>query len=370
MKFKPLVLGTTSVVLSMLMAGCGSDEQVEKAEVIRPVEIYQVTSSSSQYSQNFPALVAPSDESDLSFRVSGELIQLNVLPGNEVKKGDIIAQIDPTDYKVIVNEAKASYDLAVKTFERQEKMLALDLTSQAEYDMAQAEQTLAKTRWETAKNNVKYTTLYAPFNGIVSQVYFENREVVNLSRPVVSLHAADGIDISFQLPESILSQVKGGGKAKQYQPQITFTSSPKHKGQVYRASFKEMDQTPDPKSRSYKVVLTMPRPSGINVVPGMTASVNMELDQVLKGLTPYSLVPLEAVFSPSKTDPNDKIFAVWKIDQDTMRVHQQTVTIDGLTDQGVKVVSGLEAGDSIVAAGVHALLENTQVKEWKKQRGI
>ena len=61
---------------------------------------------------------------------------------------------------------------------------------------------------------------------------------------------------------------------------------------------------------------------------------------------------------------------MWKIDQETMRVYQQIVTIDGLTDQGVKVIEGLEAGDAIVAAGVHALLENTQVKEWKKQRGI
>ncbi|WP_286261764.1 efflux RND transporter periplasmic adaptor subunit [Thalassotalea atypica] len=372
MKSTPRIATALVAVSMAFLTGCGEEKQEVVKEVVRPVQFFTVTSASSSYIQNFPALVAPSNESNLAFRVGGELIEINVVAGNTVKKGDIIARIDPTDYKVKVNEAQASYDLAQKTFERQERMLHLELTSQADYDLALAQMALSKATLEAAQNNLKYTVLKAPYDGVVSKVNFENREMIpNLlaqTNPVVSLHAQNGIDITFQLPESILSRVKTN--ANQYKPQITFTSSPTHKDKAFTATFKEMDHTPDPKSRSYTVVLSMSNPEDINVVPGMTANVEIELDQVLEGLNQYALVPVESVFSPSASDPADKQYAVWKIDQESMTVHKQTVTIEGLTDQGIKVASGLKAGDVIAAAGVHSLIENTKVRQWTKQRGI
>lgn len=373
MKTTPRLLSAVFVAVSMAgLVGCGEEKQEVVREVIRPVEFYTITSASSQYIQNFPALVAPSDESTLAFRVGGELIEVNVVAGSHVNKGDVIARVDPTDYKVKVNEAKAAYDLAFKTFQRQERMLNLELTSQADYDMAEAQLALSKASLETAQNNLKYTVLKAPYSGIISKVNVENREMIpNLlaqSKSIVNIQSQHGIDISFQLPESILSRIKENAAA--YKPQITFTSSTQHKDKIFSATFKEMDQTPDPKSRSYNVVLTMKNPQGINVVPGMTANVKIELDQILDGLSPYALVPVESVFSPSSTDPDNREYAVWKIDQTTMKVHQQNVTIGDLTDQGIKVTKGLAPGDVIAAAGVHSLLENTKVRQWTKQRGI
>lgn len=373
MKATPRLLSAVFVAVSMAgLVGCGEEKQEVVREVVRPVEFFTITSASSQYIQNFPALVAPSEESDLAFRVGGELVEVNVVAGSTVEKGDVIARIDPTDFKVKVNEAKAAYDLAQKTFDRQERMLNLELTSQADYDMAAAQLALSKASLDAAENNLKYTVLTAPYDGVISKVNVENREMIpNLlaqSKPIVNIQSQDGIDISFQLPESILSRIKNNAAA--YKPEITFTSSPSHKSKVFTAEFKEMDKTPDPKSRSYNVVLTMKNPQGINVVSGMTANVRIELDQVLEGLNPYALVPVESVFSPPNVDPAKKQFAVWKIDQETMKVNQQLVTIGDLTDQGIKVTSGLAAGDVIAAAGVHSLLENTTVRQWTKQRGI
>ena len=373
MKATPRLLSAVFVAVSMAgLVGCGEEKQEVVREIVRPVEFFTVTSASSQYIQNFPALVAPSDESALAFRVGGELIEVNVVAGTTVKKGDVIARIDPTDYKVKVNEAQAAFDLAQKTFERQERMLNLELTSQADYDMAAAQLELSRASLTTAKNNLQYTVLKAPYSGVISKVNLENREMIaNLlaaTTPVVSIQSQNGIDITFQLPESILSRINAD--ASQYKPAVTFTSSTAHKDQIYTAVFKEMDQTPDPKSRSYNVVLTMKNPEGINVVPGMTANVQVDLGQVLDGLNEYALVPVEAVFSPADTDPADKSFAVWKVNQETMTVHRQNINIGDLTDQGIKVTKGLNPGDVIAAAGVHSLLENTKVRQWTKQRGI
>ncbi|WP_423895815.1 efflux RND transporter periplasmic adaptor subunit [Candidatus Pelagadaptatus aseana] len=245
----------------------------------------------------------------------------------------------------------------------------MDLTSKADYDLALADMELSKYRLEATRNNLRYTTLKAPFDGLISSVKVENREIVKASQSIVNLHASDGVDITFQLPESILSQLNMG-VAETYRPKISFTSSAKHKDQVYRASFKEMDRDVDPRTRTYKVTLTMNAPDSVVIVPGMTASVLLELDQIIDGTSAYYLVPLESVFSPAETNPDDKQYAVWKLDRETMMVSQQMVTIDGITDEGVRVTSGLNEGDEIVAAGVQTLLDGMKVSEWKKQRGI
>ncbi|GLX81977.1 efflux RND transporter periplasmic adaptor subunit [Thalassotalea eurytherma] len=81
-------------------------------------------------------------------------------------------------------------------------------------------------------------------------------------------------------------------EAALYKPAVTFTSSSTHKDQVYSAIFIEMEQTSNPKSRSYNVTLTMDNPKGANVVSGMTTNVKIDLGQVLGGLNEYAFVPV------------------------------------------------------------------------------
>ncbi len=353
-----------------LLSGCGKTaEQIVEEQPVRPAKFYNVVDISSKYTQNFPAIIEASDESDLAFRVGGQIEQLPVVAGSRVKKGEILAVLDQTDYKLKVARAKASYELRMKTFERQEQMLALELTSQAEFDQALSTMTLAKVNYETAKNNLKYTTIRAPFDGIVSKLNFENHETINPKAPLLSFHAENGVDITFQLPESILGQ-KISPEAKLYQPAVSFTSKDGKAGRTFKANFQEIAHEADPKSRSFEVVLTMPKPEDVNVVPGMTANVQLELDKILEGLEQYALVPVEAVFSPETSDPSTKVFAVWVVDKNTMTVHQREVTIDEITDQGIRVTSGVNAGDTIIAAGVSSLLEGTEVREWIRERGI
>lgn len=352
-----------------LLTGCKEAEKVEAVQHVRPAELYTVEDSTSTYLQNFPALVEASDESDLAFRVSGELEYLPVVSGSTVKKGDVLAHLDQKDFILKVEQAKANYTLALKTFERQKSMLKLELTSQAAYDAAFADMTLTKVALSNAKNNVSYTVIKAPFDGRVSKVNFENYEAIAANQPLLSFHAEDGLDISFELPESILSRATRTD-AVDYQPIITFTGNDDIKNKQFKASFQEMDQEADPSSRSFEVILTMPKPAGLRIVPGMTANVQIELDKVLSDVEQYVLVPVESVFSPETTDPSKGKFAVWKLDADTMTVHQQMITVNGLTDKGMKVTSGLNKGDIVVAAGVSSLVENTKVRAWIRERGL
>ena len=182
------------------------------------------------------------------------------------------------------------------------------------------------------------------------------------------LHNEDGVDVVFQLPESILSRVALGSRS--YRPSVFFTTSKEMKSKGFKADFKEIDNQPDPRSRSYTVRLHMDTPEGIYIAPGMTASVQIELNKIIPNIGNYSIVPVESVFSPAESNPEDRQFAVWKVNPETMRVSKQVVTVDGLSSKGMEVMSGLKPGDIIVAAGVHSIVENTKVRAWLKERGI
>lgn len=352
----------------ILLVGCSKPAIEEVNELVRPATFYTLKDSSQKYIHSFPALVKASNETELAFRVGGELIEVNVVAGTTVNKGDVIAKIDPTDYKINVQTAKAEYNLAEKTFNRFKRMLSLELTSQAQFDETEAQMILAKVKLENAENNLNYTILRAPYDGKVSNINIQNHESIRANTTAFVFHNEDGVDISFQLPEAILSRVAPGSKA--YQPSVIFTSSQEMKGKEFKATFKEVDNQPDPRTRAYTVILHLEKPDGIYLAPGMTASVKVELDQVISNIEKYSLIPIEAVFSPADTDPENKQFAVWKVNLNTMRVSQQLITVSGLTSKGMQVTSGLKTGDVIISAGVHSIIDDTKVRAWIKERGI
>ncbi|WNC74145.1 efflux RND transporter periplasmic adaptor subunit [Thalassotalea psychrophila] len=352
----------------VLLVGCSKPVIEEVKDVVRPATLYTVNDHTSSFDQNFPALIKASNETELAFRVGGELIEVNVVAGSLVKKGDVIAKMDPTDFKVNVATAKAQFNLAEKTFLRFKRMLSLELTSQAQFDEAEAQKILAKVNLENAENNLAYTILRAPYDGKISSKNVQNHEAVKANNTAFVLHDEDGIDVSFQLPESILSRISQGSKS--YRPAVIFTSSEILQDKEFRATFKEIDNQPDPRSRSYTVVLHMDKPEGVYLAPGMTANVKIELDHVISNIDKYSLVPIEAVFSPAETNPEDKQFAVWKVNQETMRVSKQLITVNGLSSKGMQVTTGLKPGDVIVAAGVNSLVDDTKVRAWIKERGI
>jgi len=98
------------VIFSALLAGCnGSDEQAgaTKAPVIRPVKVVTVEPVSSAFERTYSAVILPSQEVDLSFRVSGRIIELPIRNGDQVKKGDVIARLDMRDFMANVTQIES-----------------------------------------------------------------------------------------------------------------------------------------------------------------------------------------------------------------------------------------------------------------------
>ncbi|MDX1390887.1 MAG: efflux RND transporter periplasmic adaptor subunit [Rheinheimera sp.] len=354
------------VVLSLitLLSACEPAPQPEAADTIRPVKLFTVNSGGVGLIRQFPAVVEPSENVRLTFRVSGKLTQVLVRPGQTVTEGQLLAKLDETDFALIVEQAAARFELARTQFERAEQLLSQKLVSQSVFDEAKAQYQVAAADLKTSQAALSYTELHAPFAGIISRQLVENHENIAAQQPILELQLRDNVDIVIQVPEDVISNVR---KDLDYQPEVVFDSHPQYR---YRAKVKEWDARPDAATNSYKVVFTMPTPQEFNLLSGMTANVIAEMDKISRFEQHVSYIPPSAIFSPPQQSVHSQQKFVWVYDAKTQQVSRRLVSVGELTSAGLAVTDGLSAGEQIVSAGVQQLTEGQQVRPWQRERGL
>jgi len=355
-------------VAIMALSGC-TDAPKETAEITpRPVKLHQVSHANDQRLRQFPAVVEASEAAQLAFRVGGELDTLPVKPGHEVTQGQLIAKLDASDYQLVVDEAQARYDLAASQFRRSENLVDQGLMSQAQFDEISSNLEVTRANLATARANLRYTELRAPFDGTIARVYVENYENVQPQQAIATIQLSDAIDISIRVPENLFARVQRRNNA---QVDVVFDASP---GQQYAAQLKEWDSSAEESTNTYKVVFTMPKPMDLNALPGMSATVIVDTLKLLAEAEQTIVIPAVAVFNKSaavtaEAEATEQQF-VWVYDAQTHQVNSRAVTVGELTNAGIQVLSGLQPGEQIVVAGVHQLQDQQEVRPWVRERGL
>ncbi|MEH6823401.1 MAG: efflux RND transporter periplasmic adaptor subunit [Motiliproteus sp.] len=356
---------TAPLCLLLSLLGCGEQpDSNSSAPVIRPAKIFQVADPASQNMRNFPAEVEANAESRLAFRVSGQIIEFPVKAGNSVQAGQLLARLDPKDFKLRLDDRQARYTLAESQFQRAKSLLERKLMAQSSYDEAKANLAVALAALNVAKADLEYTYLRAPYAGSIAKVLVEKHENIQAKQTMLALQTRDLVDISVQMPENIVSRIN---KDSRYQPTVIFDS---HPGQEFLVTVKEWDTQADPSTLTYKVVFSLPEPDAFNVLPGMSATLRIDLSKVTDLSQDGLLLPVGAVFAAEDVPLSSKVRYVWKLDPESMTVSRAAVTVGELRSQGIKVLSGIQPGDQVVAAGVHALAEGMQVRAWNREQGL
>lgn len=359
---KPLAV----LMLPLLLAACGKEEAPPAKEVVRPVKLATVEDLNTSLVREFPARIQATREAELSFRVSGELQQFPVLQGQRVKQGDLIASLDPSDYQLKVKDRQATYDLARAQFGRMAKLIERQMVSRAEYDQKKAEMDSAEAALRMAKQELDYTRLRAPYDGIIGATYTENFQVVQAKQAVAKIQSGNTLDAIFQVPENLLGSVREGNTS--YQPEVRLDNA---SSTVFKAKFKEFSTIPDPKTLSYQVTVSFEKPSTFTALPGMSATVIVDFARLYNSSKLPLIVPVEAVFSPDTGDADEQKVWIAKVDQQgTLRVSQRSVKVGQVSGKGVQILDGLEAGEQVVAAGGRELKEGAAVKPWVRERGL
>jgi RND family efflux transporter MFP subunit len=148
---------------------------------------------------------------------------------------------------------------------------------------------------------------------------------------------------------------------------VTLDSLP---GREFAAVYKEHSTQPDPKTLTYQVTLSIPRPPELNLLPGMSATVKVDFAQIVRNPDTRILVPVEAVFSPDNGPATAKQVWVVSAVEGGMTVTARPVEVGQLTRNGIEVLRGLTPGEQIVAVGGAELEQGQAVRPWVRERGL
>ncbi|WP_061012014.1 efflux RND transporter periplasmic adaptor subunit [Photobacterium leiognathi] len=338
-----------AVLACVALIGCKEDKATVKEPESRPVKLQSVSVGDNESLRSFPAIVEAGDKAVLAFRVAGQLNNVQAHPGEFVRKGQTLATLNPDELSLLVKQAQAQYDLANVQFKRNSQLRKTNVVSELDYDASKANLKQAKAALDKAKSNLSYAKLIAPYDGHLSLSMIENFEYVAAKQPVMHIQSAKLINMTFQLPDYLLARFQG--HAEEINPTVAFDALA---NQTFPAQFKEIDTEPDSKTSSYKVTLSMARPEGSNIMPGMSGSVTIVLPHGNAGAIPTRAVITEG----------NKHF-VWRVN-DKQQVERVEVTLD----KNNRVISGLNDGDVIATSGVSELQAGQKVRSWIKERGL
>jgi multidrug efflux system membrane fusion protein len=334
----------------VLYIGCKEKEEA-KVEQIRPVKAIQVKTAADLLSKGLSAVSAEHREVNLSFRVGGPLIKLNVEIGQAVKKGQLVAEIDPRDYRVALIGDEGRMNQAKAEEQRYKNLYKKGSISKNEYDIKLANYLESKGEYENTVNALVDTKIYAPFDGFFGEKLVENFQEVAPSETIATLLDLSKIEIHTHLPENLAIFYP---QFKSYQ--VVFDAYPTKQ---FSARLKEIGITPDPAGYPISLYLDYEKEDAkdYTIAPGLTCGVDIILTND-EGITSY-IVPLSAVFEGDKPDNP----AVWVMDKSTNTVTKRNVTVGSLvSNSSIEIKGGLQSGEWIVTAGVHKLTEGQKVK--------
>ena len=353
---KKLIQYSLMTSLCLGLAACGEGALNEVKTPL--VDTYVIPVKNNQDIQNLSAIVKASDYTQLSFRVNGELIKILVKSGEEVKKGQLLAKLDPTNFQLTVNDKKSKTELAKKSRERAAKMVELGNMAQSILDELDARYRVLKAEYAYAKLQLSYVELRAPFTGIVSSVPADNFQNTAIGQTVITMHSKDKVEIEVSLPDLILSAAQEHTDKSNFEFNVLLDAYPDH---VFKAHYKEHTAEQTTENKKYMLILEMPVDKERITWQGMPGNIQLDLAKLKMKNFPVYKVPVEAVTLPDYKSDEDLDRVVWRLLPDNT-VEPVSVIAESIASLSLLNVSGeLKAGDKIITQGMTYLTKGMKV---------
>lgn len=279
------------------------------------------------------------EEVELSTEASGRVEQILFQEGSFVKKGQLLLKIYNADLQAQLLKAQSRFNLSKDMERRAEAMLKKEGISQAEFDMAKNESTAAKAEIMILEDQIRKTQIFAPFDGTIGLRSISEGALVNPATKIASLQNVSKLKIEFSIPEKYASSVKIGNSIK-YKID---GNSKLYKAKVYAI---------EPKVNLNTRNITLRAISDNNdfLIPGVFASIEIDLATVPNAIT----VPTEAVVPQMK----GQILFLAKGDSAVAA----PITLGNRGNKDIQVLSGVQAGDTVITSGILQLRPGAKVK--------
>ena len=350
--FRDALSFTLPISLVLLLAACGHEAPPQVT--IRPAMVIQ-PQPASQSMESYPGEVRARFEPELAFRIAGKVTRRLVEEGARVKANQPLAELDPQDMRLQLEASRAQVAAAEANLQmvraerdRYKTLMERQLVSRSAFDNAEnlylageARLKQMKAQFTVSDNQASYSVLRASQDGVIARRLVEVGQVVAAGQTVFTLATDGEREVLISLPEQNFGRFKIG------QPVAVELWA--QQDQRFPGHIRELSPSADPRSRTFAARIAF---SGgkVQAELGQSARVFIQTDQ-----TVALSVPLSAL-----TAENGATY-VWRLESDNT-LKRTPVQVAAYGQDSVPVLSGLNATDWIVAAGVHVLHDGEKVR--------
>jgi membrane fusion protein, multidrug efflux system len=362
MPFAPFLPTVPALALMSVLALSACSRTEAPQEPIRAVKVLTVGVDKFQSEHEFAGDVRARVESRLGFRVGGKIVRRQAELGQRVKAGQVLAQLDPQDYRLAADSARAQVaaaqtnrDLAAADFKRYAALKDQNFISGAELERrettlkaAQAQLEQANAQLASQGHQAEYTSLVADVSGVVTAIEAEPGQVVSAGTPVVRIAQDGPRDVVFAVPEDKVVAIKPGSDVAVR----VWAENVSLEGNV-----REVAASADPATRTYAVKVSL----DASASPPLGATAYVSPKALSLAGAPVIKLPTSALRKEGQGT------AVWVVDKATMTVKSQPVQIATADGNDAVISSGLKPGMMVVSAGVHVLSPGQKVTIYQEK---
>lgn len=347
---------------ALVLAACSRPAPPE--EPVRAVKLMTVGVGALQSQVEYAGEVRARVESRLGFRVAGKIVQRQAELGQRVKAGEVLAQLDPRDYQLAADSARAQLasattqrDLAAADYKRYQTLKDQNFISGAELERrdatlkaAQATLDQARAQLSSQGNQATYTRLVADVSGVVTGIEAEPGQVVAAGTPVVRIAQDGPRDVVFAVPEDKVAQIAVGSDVA-----VRGWSG----GAELAGKVREVAASADAATRTFQVKVAIEG----NEVPPLGATVYARPKALSHAGVSAIKLPTSALRQEGQAT------AVWVYDAASSTVKSQVVQIATADGNDAVVAGGLAPGMQVVSTGVHVLSPGQKVTVYQPKTG-
>jgi membrane fusion protein (multidrug efflux system) len=330
----------TILAIALSVFGCAKKQEAQKKA--QPPALITAAQSSTRSMQIMEQSVGEADSAaspKIGAEVAGRITRVTVDIGDPVKKGQVLAEIDPTDFSADAKRLEAQAIAQKKLTERYQDLYKKGFVSPSKLEEVEAQNVSTQEQYTRASKNLSRTHIVSPINGRVDNRFVSVGDWIELGKPVFQLSSSENLRIRLPFPETAATYIKVGQAVK--------LSTPTAPDMTVNGKIEQVRAMVGSTSRSFDAIVEVKNPGGWR--PG--ASVNGAA--IIEEHAQAVAVPEVSVV----LRPAGKVVYVIEGGQAVQRTVTTGVTQDGF----VEILQGIKAGETVAVDGAGFLTDKAAV---------
>jgi RND family efflux transporter MFP subunit len=332
------------IAAASVLLACGKGDDATATKGAAPVRVAVVETAPASESLRAVGVLAPADEVRLAFKTGGVIRSVEVVQGEQVRRGQLLATLADDEIAAAAAQARAVADQAARDLERGRALLADEVATREQVEGLATADAVARAQLRSAHFNSRHARIEATGDGVVLRRLAEPDEQVAAGQPVLVVgNTGGGWVVRAALSDRDVVRVQAGSAAE-----VSFDAFPDRR---FAATIVEIAAAADPQTGTYEMKLAVD-PAGARFVQGLVAKV-VVADPDAENV---AVVPVTSLL-----EADGRVATVFVV-ADSGVAKRVSVRTGRLIGERVEVIGGLALGERVVIEGAAWLDDNDAVR--------